>query len=422
MKSSSTLALLASASAYATPLTAPSDTGSHNASVVFVPYEYTYLLPETFSSNVNYTFVNGTHTSNASINSLLQTAAKSPLIAYDTEFSNIFGSKPEIQLVQDRTTQNDRFAFEAGVWVPERNEVWFASAVSQADVRPGTVYVYNLDSGHIGPLNSSSKVHNPDGGYYFEGKVYFASYPGPANETYRGGVISVDVHTLQVETVVNNYFGLHFNGVDDIVWVYNPANRSEKYMFFTDLKYAQQAYPNAPPPMLPSSIYRWDPQNEILRPVVSRNDLEPNGIRVSPDMKTLYIPDSSSIYGTLATGPATDSWLGPFIYAYKLDEDMLPSSRTMFGQVRQGLADGIHVDDKGRVWTAESEGVVCRNSKGKVIGVVNSQYFEANKTAEALPIANFALAGNTLVVLANTRLWTIKTEEILVGRNSTIVN
>lgn len=398
--------------------------GTANASIISVPYQYTYLLPEPFTGNVNYTFVNGTRTpQNKTVDSLLQTAAKTPIISYSNEFHSIFGSNPEVKLIQNRTAENDTFAYEAGVWVPERNEIWFASAVSQAQIHPGTVYSFNLDTGHVGALNSTPKVMNPDGGYYFQGKVYFASYGGPKNSTYRGGVISVDVKTLQVETVTNSYFGLPYNGIDDIVWATNPKNNSEKYMFFTDLEYFEMAWgKNTPAPQLPNSIYRWDPQEEIVRPVVTRNDLNPNGIRVSPDMKTLYIPDSADIYGPFPTGPGAESWLGPYIYAYKLDEDMLPSSRTVFGQVRQGLADGIHVDDKGRVWTAESEGVVCRNKKGKVIGVVNSEYFKTDKTAAALPIANFALAENTLVVLAGKTLWTVKTDEVLVARNSSIVN
>ena len=82
----------------------------------------------------------------------------------------------------------------------------------------------------------------------------------------------------------------------------------------------------------------------------------------------------------------------------------------------------MHVDDAGRVYTGEFEGVVVRNSAGKTIGVFNSQYFQADKTVDALPIANFALAGDTLVFLSTTRLWTIKLGQPVVTQNSAIVN
>ena len=102
--------------------------------------------------------------------------------------------------------------------------------------------------------------------------------------------------------------------------------------------------------------------------------MNPNGVRVSPDMKTLYVTDSTGTFSgaapyTPASGPGDVSWYGPYVYAYDLDERMLPVNRRVFAQVRQGIADGIHVDDEGNVWTGEYEGVVVRNPAGKVIGV-----------------------------------------------------
>ena len=73
-------------------------------------------------------------------------------------------------------------------------------------------------------------------------------------------------------------------------------------------------------------------------------------------------------------------------------------------------------------YTGEWEGVVVRNAAGKTIGVVNSQYFQADKQADALAQANFALAGDTLVVLSTTRLWTVKLAQTVVARDSPIVN
>src|ERR1700760_953328 len=89
---------------------------SHAASntVVSIPQEYTYLLPDGFKGNSNYTFANGTHTSSNHINSLLESASKAPFISYDQEFLDILGSNPEVKLVAER---NNDFAYEMGVWV-----------------------------------------------------------------------------------------------------------------------------------------------------------------------------------------------------------------------------------------------------------------------------------------------------------------
>lgn len=383
---------------------------------VSIPYQNTYLLPDGFNGNVSYTFVNGTDVpGNSSLNALFEKASQAPFISYSQEFLDMLGPNASPELVEDRSSTGDDFAFEAGVWVPELDEVWFTSSISKPPVTP---YRFNLQNHSVTPLQTSGvPPYNLNGGYYYEGKVWFASFPD--NGTYRGGIMSVDVKTLHAEMLLNSYFGLPFNGPDDIVWV-RRGNKS--YMFFSDLalpatpgKYFQ----NPPRKQIPSNVWRWDPQEEVLLPVISRNELDPNGIRVSPDMKTLYVTDSN---GTAMSGPAVDSWMGPFIYSYRLDEDVMPTNRKQFGLVRQGIADGMHVDDQGRVWTGEYEGVVVRNKHGKVLGVFNSQFFLASRNADALPLANFALAGNVLVVQAVERLWTVKLAETVVARNSSIVN
>lgn len=390
---------------------------------VFIPYEYTYLLPDGYTGNVNETFVNGTTTSNATLNNLLNSASQAPFIAYDQAFLDILGPNPQQpQLIQQRA---DLFAYEAGVWVPERNSVLFTSAVEQASHIPGYISELNLTTNTISNFTGTSQpIQNANGGYYFEGKIYFASYLD--NSTYRGGIISIDATTLQVETVLNSYFGLPFIGPDDIAWA---KQGNAAYMFFTDLHFAEIAYPtNFPVPALPATVWRWDPQSSVLLPVISRSEVNPNGVRVSPDMRTLYVTDSTNLFLAAATyapasGPATANWLGPYIYAYDLDANMLPRNRRVFGLVRFGIADGIHVDDAGNVWTGEYEGIVVRNSQGKVIGIFNAQYFLQDKAADnPVPLANFALAGDTLVVLATTRLYTVKLGRMVVSTGSSIVS
>ena len=191
------------------------------------------------------------------------------------------------------------------------------------------------------------------------------------------------------------------------------------YLFFTSFFTALE--PGAPTPnldrpvALPNGVWRWDPQEQTLLPVISRLDIPiPNGVRVSPDQKTLYVTDS---LGTHAGGSAEGNQgyaptAGPNIYAYDLDDAALPVNKRVFGLVRTGYADGIHVDDAGRVWTAEGEGVVVRSAKGKVLGVFNAAAFGIDAKA-GVQIANFALAGETLFVGAFDRLYAIQLAEVV---------
>lgn len=264
-----------------------------SSSTVAIPYEYTYLLPDGFTGNLSYTFANGTNVpGNASINNLFHSASQAPFIAYSQEFIDLLGPNAEPQLIEDRTAQEDYFAFEAGVWVPELDEVWFTSSVYKPPIVP---YRFNLKNNSITTLNASgTPLHNLNGGYYYDGKVWFTS--APDNGTWRGGIISVDVRTLHAEMILNSYFGLPLNGPDDLVWV-TRGNKS--YMFFSDLPYGIESFYTRP--QLPSGVYRWDPQEEVLLQVISRNEIDPNVRGTQPGRRRVclaLLPTFSSTQNT----------------------------------------------------------------------------------------------------------------------------
>jgi hypothetical protein len=67
-----------------------------------------------------------TNVTNSTVQTIFEKARAAPFISYDAEFENIIGNNASISLVAERN--NDLFAFEAGLWVPKRNEVWFSSS------------------------------------------------------------------------------------------------------------------------------------------------------------------------------------------------------------------------------------------------------------------------------------------------------
>ncbi|KAK1472742.1 D-lactonohydrolase [Colletotrichum tamarilloi] len=165
-------------------------------------------------------------------------------------------------------------------------------------------------------------------------------------------------------------------------------------MFITVLPFAKGSTTTD---RLPQGLWRWDPQKKVLLPAISRTEFPvANGVRPSRDQKTLWVTDfggdeRSRIWGLPAQVGA------PAIYKYDLNEDMWPVNKRTFGVSRMQAPDGIRIDDKGRVWTGEGEGVVVRSSQGKVIGVFNGQFFTRDSVNTA--IVQFELAGDALVVL-----------------------
>jgi gluconolactonase len=250
------------------------------------------------------------------------------------------------------------------------------------------------------------------GGYFFDGKVYIGGLSPEA------GVMAVEPSTLRTTTVLNSYFGLPITLADDLVWV-TPQGGNKSYLFFTSFFCAVE--PDTPVPKLdrplalPNGVWRWDPQEKVLLPVISRLDIAiPNGIRVSPDQKTLYITDSLSTHagGCGLGGQGFAPTGGPNIYAYDLNDDILPINRRVFGLARTGYADGIHVDIAGRVWTAEGEGIVVRNAGGRVLGVFNAAAF-GMEASKGMQIANFAIAENKLFVAAFDSLYMVELAQVV---------
>ena len=146
-----------------------------NATGVFIPFIETYLLPSSFqgytsvASNTSTNFVN-TLTANVSINTLFTAAKNATYYAFDEEFYDILGGQtPDIQLVQMQSSFF--FAYEAGAWDYDKNQVWFTSSVL---THPTYISVLDLRTNNITTLDILALRNiNPNGGYYFNGTMYF---------------------------------------------------------------------------------------------------------------------------------------------------------------------------------------------------------------------------------------------------------
>jgi gluconolactonase len=371
---------------------------SENATVS-IDSTLTYCLLPEFQGNVTENFID-TSTTNATTSNLFASAKNAVFISYDQEFLDIIGPNPSLKFIEQR---NYSFANEAGIWVPDKNEAWFTSSSIDEST---SISVLNLNTSIVHSLNTSIPIVNANGGYYFNGKVYFVA---DGNATVAPSVYAVDPQDGSTTVVINNYFGLRFNGPNDMTWV---KRGSKSYMFFTDdpLSYI---YDGGQIPVLTDAVWRYDPQEQSLVPVTSRADIVvPNGITVNANQTKLYVTDTTPISPADAGAGVNRTAGSNAIYSFDLDEDLFPINKRLLGIARTGIPDGLHVDDYGRIWTGESEGIVVRNPRGKVIGLFNAETILAD---QSIPIANFALAGDVLVLLASKRLWTLKLAQNLVS-------
>ncbi|KAF2236678.1 hypothetical protein EV356DRAFT_512884 [Viridothelium virens] len=343
-----------------------------------------------YTSNISLSWISSTHTSDASLNSLLSVATNASFISYSPTFTSLLGPAPQFKLVA--ACPNQSFAFEAGLWASDRNEVWFTSS-STVYGNQTFVSVLSLQNNTVTTPRFDPPLKGVNGGYYFNKTVYFTTFGTDA------GIISIDPHTLSWKTVLNSYYGLQLGFVDDIAWLKQEGERVRL------LQYHWQ---------------RWG----TLQPVIPQSDVQfPNGVRVNAEGTKLYVSDTTS--PVLEAGlTKTTFWGSPSIYVYDLvpstsspSSPPKPVNKSQFSLVRTGFADGLHLDDSGRVWSAEGDGIWVRASDGEVLGVFDAAPLLAGETVETggdVAIANFALAGDTLVVLAHSRICTLKLAETIV--------
>lgn len=99
---------------------------------VQVPAEYAYLLPRPFNNTFTQPFVDTT-VPPGPVNATIIEAHNASFISYDSEFNQILGDAPTVVEIANSDTS---FAFEAGVWVPNLNQV-----VSFANYSRGIVLI-----------------------------------------------------------------------------------------------------------------------------------------------------------------------------------------------------------------------------------------------------------------------------------------
>jgi gluconolactonase len=117
-------------------------------------------------------------------------------------------------------------------------------------------------------------------------------------------------------------------------------------------------------PRLPAAVYYIPPGGRPVR--IEDKMIRPNGIQLSRDEKTLYISDSN----------------GDHVIAWEIQPDGLVRNRRDFGtltgrsQRDNGLggvktfADGMTIDNEGRLYVATGGGVEILSPKGEHLGTI----------------------------------------------------
>jgi gluconolactonase len=198
----------------------------------------------------------------------------------------------------------------------------------------------------------------------------------------------MDLKTRSVETVVDQWRGLHFNSPNDVVV------KSHGTVWFTDPNYGEiQGFKGAPE--LGTYVYRHDPATGETA-VVADSFNKPNGLAFSPDESVLYITDTGANQapGTYFVG------LPHHVRAFDVHDGRHLRNERLFAVVSPGVPDGVKLDVQGRVYTSSATGVQAFTPDGYLLGEIM-----------APGVANFTFGGpdnDVLFILGDTQIWQAK--------------
>jgi len=180
-----------------------------------------------------------------------------------------------------------------------------------------------------------------------------------------GELISVQVADSRVgviypkektKVLAADFHGKKFQRPNDLVLAKNGG------VYFTD---SGSAGTEQKPDQPRTAVYYIDPKGKTHQ-VIAENQLKrPNGIQLSRDEKTLYVANTG----------------GEYVLAYPVNSDGTLGQGKDFAKLRDGLqkgengnwssgADGLAVDEQGRLYVTSNAGVEVFDQAGKALGVI----------------------------------------------------
>jgi gluconolactonase len=199
-------------------------------------------------------------------------------------------------------------------------------------------------------------------GLKFDAKGFLISCEG-SDEGGRA-VSRWDIKTKKRTVIADKYMGKRFNAPNDL------AIDLKGRIYFTDPRYLG----DEPRELEHRAVYRIDTNGKVIE--ITHDCEKPNGIALSPDMKTLYVVDHNNGTDQIDPSKPAPKKGAMKLYAFTLDKNGLVKGKreTIIDFGEEDGIDGMCVDVKGNLYMAvrslKRPGVWISNAKGKELAYI----------------------------------------------------
>ncbi len=305
------------------------------------------------------------------------------IIKYDNELFNLIDLNAKIEVVASGFDWS-----EGPVWIKKGNYLLFS------DVPNNTIFKWN-------PLNGETSVFLKPSG--------FTGAPSTGKEQGSNGIIVNNKGNLVMcehgdrrvsempisgggkVTLTDRYNGKRFNSPNDVI------QSSYGTYFFSDPPYGlPKQDKDSTRELNITGLFQLE--NGIVK-LIDDQLTKPNGLALSPDEKYLYVAQSD---------PENAIWK-----IYTKDKNGYSNGKVFYDatqivkQGKIGLPDGMKIDKKGNIFATGPGGVFIFNSKGILLGVIETGVANSN--------CAWSDDGSTLYITSDMYITRVKTKSIGLG-------
>ncbi|GAW15111.1 hypothetical protein ANO14919_045200 [Xylariales sp. No.14919] len=283
-------------------------------------------------------------------------------VAYDDRFFDFVGPDATVEKVITLAHQTH----EAPCWVPGTKDIFFVEWGPPGGDNGVHNYQYllNTETHKLRNVTTDPPTVNVHGCVTYDGALYVVTDGGPSESAY---FAKIDPKTWKRTTLLNHYYEQPFGSFNDLE-VDNDGN-----FYLTDSRsgYFRNIIPFTPPTN--PSTYFVD--GKTFRPkVIQITTGNTNGVSLSPDGKTIYLPNTG-VSGGDGKDPYGERGLWAYDFATsgglrKAKVPVLTNARLLTNPIAN-FYDGIRVSKDGWIIAGANDGVdVIDPVDGYILGSI----------------------------------------------------